>query len=44
MCLWCYFEFDISTTGELKNLPDHGGDRTATVGLLVYKNGKIYKN
>ncbi len=27
MCLWCYSEC-ISTPGKLKNLPDHGGNRT----------------
>ena len=27
MCLWCYSEC-IYTPGKLKNLPDHGGNRT----------------
>ena len=27
MCWWCYSEC-ISTLGKLKNLPDHGGNRT----------------
>ena len=26
VCAWCYSEF-ISTSGELKNMPDHGGNR-----------------
>ena len=27
LCLWCYSEY-ISTPGNLKNQPDHGGNRT----------------
>ena len=40
MCLWCYSEC-ISTPGKLKNLPDHGGNRTHD--LKWFANPMLYQ-
>ena len=39
--MWCYSEF-ISTPGKLKNMPDHGGNGTFDVSIVMMMFGKSF--